>query len=214
MTRIAIIGTGGVGAALARGWVKTGHQVVLAVRQTPHAKADALRRELGDAVAVDTVAAAAAGADVVVLATPWPATEDAVRAAGDLTGKLVIDATNPLGMVDGAFALTVGHDDSGGEQVARWATGAAVFKAMNQIGAEWMADTSGVPLKPVMFVAGDDAERKAAVLSLVGDLGFDAIDAGPLSQSRLLEPLAMLWISMATAHGLGRDFAFALMQRG
>ena len=62
---------------------------------------------------------------------------------------------------------------------------------------------------PTMFVAGDDAGRKAVVLGLVRDLGFEAIDAGPLANSRLLEAFAMLWIEQALARGAGRRFAFA-----
>jgi predicted dinucleotide-binding enzyme len=64
-----------------------------------------------------------------------------------------------------------------------------------------------------MFVAGDDEGRKPAVMGLVRDLGFEAIDAGPLHNARLLEPLAMLWIDQALNRGRGRDFAFALVRR-
>lgn len=66
--------------------------------------------------------------------------------------------------------------------------------------------------RPVMFVAGDDAARKPKVLQLAADAGFEAIDAGPLTMARLLEPLAMLWIKLAFS-GMGRDFAFALTRR-
>ena len=77
-----------------------------------------------------------------------------------------------------------------------------------------MASLEGYPTKPAMFVAGDDQAKKPAVLSLAADLGFEAIDAGPLETARLLEPMAMLWIQLAIKQGLGMDFAFALVKRG
>lgn len=198
--RIAIIGKGAVGAALGRGWTKAGHGVVYGVRRP--AGADET-----------TAADAAAGADVVVLATPWTAVDAALAAIGDLRGKILIDCTNPLEMRDGRLRLAVGHDASGGEAVAARAPGAFVFKTLNQTGAETLGDAGAYDPRPVMFVAGDDADRKAVVVGLVDDLGFDAADAGPLVNARLLEPLAMLWIDQALARGAGRHFAFARLPR-
>jgi predicted dinucleotide-binding enzyme len=63
----------------------------------------------------------------------------------------------------------------------------------------------------MMPVAGDDALKKAAVMDLVGKLGFMPVDAGPLKNARLLEPFAMVWIDQAMKRGRGRDFAFALV---
>ena len=74
-----------------------------------------------------------------------------------------------------------------------------------------MAKAADYRVKPVMLVAGDDAGRKPKVMELVGKLGFEAVDAGPLKNARLLEPLAMLWIDQAMKRGRGRDFAFALV---
>ena len=162
--------------------------------------------------ALHTVADAAAPADVVVLATPWPATEAAVKSAGNLAGKAVVDCTNPLVMRDGVLSLALGYDDSGAEAVARWAKGASVFKAFNQTGFETMKDPAAFELKPLMFVAGDDVTKKPLVLDLVASVGFEAVDFGSLEGARLLEPLALAWIRMAYGH-LGRDFAFALSRR-
>ena len=170
--RIAVIGAGNVGGSLGRGWSKRGHQVRYGVPNP----ADAKYRDLP--------AVAAADADAIVLATPWPATEAAVRGLGDLSGRLVIDCTNPLGMGADGLGLVVGHSISGGELIAQWAPGAAVFKTFNTTGFNNMADLSGYPDTPVMFVAGDDSARKPAVLDLVRDIGFEAIDAGPLLGSR------------------------------
>ena len=203
--RIAVIGAGNVGGSLGRGWSKRGHQVRYGVPNP----ADAKYRDLPAA----TPAVAAADADAIVLATPWPATEAAVRGLGDLSGRLVIDCTNPLGMGADGLGLVVGHSISGGELIAQWGAPAAVFKTFNTTGFNNMADLSGYSVTPVMFVAGDDSARKPAVLDLVRDIGFEAIDAGPLQIARLLEPFGMLWIDQALNRGAGRDFAFAVVRK-
>ena len=84
---------------------------------------------------------------------------------------------------------------------------------MNQVGFEVMADVTGFPAPPVMFVAGDDAAGKTVLLGLVKDLGFQALDAGALRIARLLEPYAMLWIHQVVDRGARQDFAVAFMQR-
>jgi predicted dinucleotide-binding enzyme len=157
---------------------------------------------------VASVAEAVRGADAIVLAVPFSAVPDALAAAGDLAGRIVIDATNPLRMGAGGLELSLGFSDSAGERVAALASGAAVFKTLNQIGFELMADNAGFGQRPVMFVAGDDAERKPTVMGLVEDLGFEAVDAGGLAVARLLEPFGMLWIHMAINRKAGRDRAF------
>jgi hypothetical protein len=126
-------------------------------------------------------------------------------------GKIVIDCTNPLGMGPDGLQLVLGFNTSAGEQVASWAQGAFVFKTLNTTGAGNMAKAADYPVKPVMLVAGDDAGRKPGVMELVGKLGFEPVDAGPLKNARLLEPFAMVWIDQALKRGHGRDFAFALV---
>jgi 8-hydroxy-5-deazaflavin:NADPH oxidoreductase len=101
---------------------------------------------------------------------------------------------------------------SAGEQVASWAPCACVFKTLNTTGAGNMAKAGEYPVKPLMLVAGDDAARKVVVMELVGMLGFEPVDAGPLKNARLLEPFAMIWIDQAMKSGRGRDFAFALVK--
>jgi len=145
-----------------------------------------------------------------VLAIPFDAVGAALAAAGDLAGRVLIDVTNPLRV--GAVGL--GFDRSAAEHVASLAPGAAVFKTLNQVGFEVMADTAGYAVPPVMFVAGDDAARKPVVMGLVADLGFHAVDAGGLRAARLLEPYGMLWIHMALDRRAGRDNAFAYLARG
>lgn len=208
--RIAIIGTGNVGGAIARGLRGKGHEVTLGARDPQAAEVVALATQTG-ATAILPEAAAAAG-DVVILALPWGVAEGAVRALGPLAGKTVIDCMNPLGMVDGALGLTVGHNTSGGEIVQGWLPGAHVVKTLNQVGAEVMAANDHSPHRPVMFMAGNDGGAKAQVAALLTDLGFAALDAGSIVKSRLLEPFAMVWINQALFRGKGRNWAFAAVE--
>lgn len=208
--KIAIIGAGKVGAALGKGWARAGHEIFFGVRDPDADRHKEAARDAGSAHVV-TAREAAAEAPVVVLAVMWRAVQEAITSCGDLAGRILIDPTNPLRMGAAGLELALGFDTSGGELVAGWAPGASVFKTLNQVGFEVMAETTGYPVKPAMFVAGDDTARKGDVLRLVADLGFDARDAGPLRLSRLLEPYAMLWISMATVQHMPTNNAFAML---
>ncbi|MUL64335.1 dinucleotide-binding enzyme [Mycobacterium sp. CBMA 234] len=201
--RIAIIGAGNVGSTLGRAWQRRGHEITYGVRNPDDNKYAAL-----DAPVTDN-AAAAASADVVAVCTPWSATEEAVATCGDLTGKVLIDCTNPL--TPDFAALELGHTTSGAEQIAAWTPGARVCKAMNQIGAPMM-DAPALPSTPVMFVCGDDADAKDVAAQLVRELGFETLDAGDLTAARLLEPLALLWIHMALRRGLGTGWALGALR--
>ena len=204
--RIAIIGAGSVGATLGRAWIKHGEDVIWGLRNPQDPKYAALPKDR-----VKAPAEAVKEAEVVVVATPWPAAEAAIKSLGSLAGKVVIDCMNPLGMGPDGLQLVLEFNVSAGEQVASWVPGAFVFKTLNTTGAGNMAKADDYPVKPVMLVAGDDAGRKPVVMELVGKLGFQPVDAGPLKNARLLEPFAMVWIDQAMKCGRGRDFAFALV---
>jgi predicted dinucleotide-binding enzyme len=208
---IGIIGAGNVGGTLGKKWAGKGHQVFYGMQRPHEAKVKELLRATGSNARAGSPAEAAAFGEAVVFATPWPATEAAVRSSGDLNGKIVIDCTNPL--KPDLSGLEVGQTTSGAEKVAGWAKGAKVFKAFNTTGFNVMADPVINGTRTVMFVCGDDEAAKPAVLRLASDIGFDAVDAGKLSQARLLEPWALLWISLALKGTAGRDFGFALLRR-
>jgi predicted dinucleotide-binding enzyme len=205
--KIAIIGTGNVGSAIATGLSGKGHDIVLGVRSIDAAEVRTLAKETGSRLASPVMAAAEN--QMVILALPWNAVESVVKELGDLDGKVVLDCTNPLGMVDGQLGLLLGHGNSGGEQVQAWLPRARVVKSLNQIGAELMADNSLLPHRPVMFMAGNDEAAKAMVAALLTDLGFEPLDAGDIAKSRLLEPFGMTWINQALFRGKGRNWAFA-----
>jgi 8-hydroxy-5-deazaflavin:NADPH oxidoreductase len=209
--KIGIIGSGNVGGALGTRWAKLGHEVVFGTRNPEGGDVQKLAARASGKTSAATLPDTCNECEILLLATPWPATAQIIAGLGDLNGKIVIDATNPL--LPDLSGLTHGTTTSGGEQVAKWASGAKVVKAFNTVGANIMADPSFEGHKPVMFYCGDDAQAKQVVKKLIDELVFEAIDAGPLTQSRLLEPLAQLWISLAYAQGLGTEFAFELMRR-
>jgi 8-hydroxy-5-deazaflavin:NADPH oxidoreductase len=201
--KIAIIGAGNVGMALANAWHSAGHEVVLGVR-TPANDGTFAQASPPDAARM---------CEVIVLALPWAAAQGVIEALGQLGEKVVIDCMNPLGMVDGKLGLVVGHDISGAELVRSWATGGHIVKSLNQVGAEILGDNSSFADPPVMFIAGDDDSAKAIAISLSSDLGFAPEDAGDLRQARLLEPFGMVWINQAVIRGKGRDWAFVAAPR-
>lgn len=209
--RIAVIGAGNVGGTLGKRWAALGHEIVFGVRDPARDKYRSLVLEAGTRSRLAAVAEATEDADAVLLATPWSTTEEALRACGSLQGRVLIDATNPL---DAELALVVGHDTSGGECVAAWAPGARVVKAFNSTGFNVMDDPRIEGRPAAMFIAGDDPSAKSVVADLSTAIGFETIDAGPLVASRMLEPLAQLWIRCAYRQGLTRDYAFALLRRG
>jgi len=204
---ITICGSGNVGRALGEGWLKAGHRVTYASREPAGHKGTELK-QAGFVVAPP--AQAAADAEVIVLAVPFEALESTIGSLDSLAGKILIDATNPLTKT---LDLALGFSDSAGETAARLAAGAKVVKAFNTTGAGNMANSHYAGGRIMMPVAGDDAAAKKTVMALAAQLGFEAVDVGPLSMSRHLEPMAMLWIKLAYAQGLGTGFGFALLKR-
>ena len=188
--RIAIIGDGNVGSALQRGLQNGGHDAT-AVGNEPERV-----REL------------AAGADVVFLAVPFGAVGDVARTLGGaLDGKVLVDVTNAIGD-DG---LAVGFTTSGAEELQKQAPAARVVKAFNTVFAGTMdsGQAKGEPL--TVLAAADDDDAKATVLGLARDIGFDAVDAGPLRNARLLEPLAFQNIQLGYVLGMGTEIGFRLV---
>lgn len=209
--KIGIIGSGNVGGALGSRWAKVGHEVIFGTRDPQGTDMQQLAAKTSGKTRAGTLADAAREGDVLLLATPWSVTQQVIAGLGDLSGKILIDATNPL--LPDLSGLALGTSTSAGEQVAGWARGAMVVKAFNAVGANVMENSTFDGHRPVMFYCGDDAGAKQVVRKLIDELVFEAVDAGPLRQARLLEPFALLWISMALKQGMGRDFAFELLRR-
>jgi len=185
--KIAIIGAGNVGKALAGSFAGAGHEVTLSSAHPDTARAVAAETGVE---AVASNAEAVAGADLVVLAVPYTALVDVLDDVGDrLTGKVVVDATNPLRPDYQGLAV---EGTSAAEQVQARVKGARVVKAFNSVLAARQAAPTVDGTRVDGFVAGDDAEAKRVVLDLVGAIGLNPIDAGPLEVARALEALALL----------------------
>lgn len=209
--KIGVIGTGNVGKVLGTRWAKSGHQVIFGSRDPQSERIHELLQAAGANARATSAPEAATASEVIVLATPWTGTQQVVQLLGNLSGKIVVDCTNPL--EPNLRGLSLGHTASAGELVASWAQGAHVVKAFNMTGAKNMSDPKYGAQSAAMFICGDDAEAKAKVIGLAKELDFDVIDAGPLTVSRYLEPLAMLWIHLAYVQGMGSDFAFAVLRK-
>jgi NADPH-dependent F420 reductase len=213
--KIAVIGAGNDGGTLGKRWATAGHQIAFGARHPADARLATLVRECGPHARATTVSEATRGADAVVLAVPWDGARDALAAAGDLRGRVLIDATNPIPLTPDGLrqGLVIGHTTSGGEQVAQWAGGARVVKAFNTTGWQNMADPVYGSQGLSMLLCGDDAEANKVVADLARQLGFEPIDVGPLRSARYLEAVAMLWIEMAVFRGFGTNFGFRLVRR-
>ena len=182
---ISIIGDGNVGSALARGLEKAGHHVATCGHDREREK------QLADA------------GEIIILAVPFDAVDEVTSTIGhSADGKTVVDVTNA---VTPDMKLAVGFTTSGAEELQKKLPDAKVVKAFNTDFANTMDSGHAKGEQLSAFVAGDDKEAKMTVLELAEDIGFDAIDAGPLQNARLLEPLAMLNIQLGMKLGLGRD---------
>lgn len=207
--KIAIVGSGNIGAGLARPWAK-GHEVTFAARDPNDAELGALAKEIGAKVA--TIADAVRAAEVVTLAMPYGALADVVAAGGDWKGKIVIDCTNAVERGPAGMSLKYGHTTSSAEELAKTIPGAHVIKSFNAQGAENLANPVYGGVAASNFFCGDDAAAKAKVKSLIEAIGFEAIDVGPLSSARLVEPAMLLWMMSSRAVG-SRDIAFKVLRR-
>ncbi|MBT3554853.1 MAG: NAD(P)-binding domain-containing protein [Chloroflexi bacterium] len=207
--RIAVVGSGSVGTGLARAWSGLGHSVVIGSRSPESERVVELLASLGNGVSAAGLTESVADADVIVLAVPWGAAEVSLSALGDLSGRLVIDATNPF---VGGLNLGIGYDDSGGEQVARWAAGAHIVKALNIVDAR-LLDGKKLDGREISIpICGDNKEAKRVIGELIAELGFDVIDVGELEISRLLEPLCLLMIKLSIKKSLGAEIGFRVLR--
>jgi predicted dinucleotide-binding enzyme len=198
MATIAIVGAGSVGRALAQGFTGAGHEVVFGVRTPAGSRQQGLRAEQPEA--------AAAAADIVILAVPATAVVDLVPSLALRPGHVLVDATNAVGA-----PVPHGHETMGHLVASLAPAGVAVVKAFNTIGAEHLADGHLGEARAFLPVAGDDAGVEV-VLPLAHSLGFDAVALGGREAFGLVEAHARLWIHLAFARGWGRSFGFAVVR--
>ena len=203
--RIAVIGAGAMGSALARRLAAAGHSVMVGSRDAGRAREVAA--QIG-ATPQASYADAAAASDIVVLTVPWRAVRDLVPSL-PLDGKILIDATNPYldDTFDGGDAAWSAREEfppggSGASTIQALAPGASVVKAWNHVWAR-AADRGLGEARPAVFLCGDDPDARAVVAGLAREIGYDPHDAGGLEQARWIEALTPLVIAL-------RDSTFAL----
>jgi predicted dinucleotide-binding enzyme len=181
--RIAIVGAGRIGGNGARSWSRAGHDVLISFSRHPDQLA-ARAAELGDHVSAATPAHAVADADVVMLAVPWGAIDQALQEAGSLAGKVVVDTTNQFG---------AGPVPADGQTVAQFNSarmpGARYVRAFNTLTSGFQADASSRrgDERAVLFLCGDFPAAKGIVSTLIEDAGFAAVDLGSNADAAVME---------------------------
>jgi 8-hydroxy-5-deazaflavin:NADPH oxidoreductase len=208
--KIVVIGAGNMGSAFVKQLHAAGHLVAV-VSKTAE-KARALASQYSGVKAV-LPQGAAEGQEVVIVATPYGDAVEALRTAGDLSGKVVLDITNPL--TQDYMGLTIGHSTSAAEEIARAVPTAFVVKGFNTLFAQVLAagpDFGGGQVVSV-FLASDNDQAKKTATALAQSLGFTAIDAGGLKNARYLEPLAGLNVYFGYGAGLGTSIAPAWIHK-
>jgi len=191
---VAVIGTGDVGSALGRRFAEQGYSVVYGSRDPAQPRVQELVARTGATASARTQRQAADRAGMIILAVPWSATEQIVKNLGDLSGKIIIDVTNPFRRAEDGFMESVASP-SGGELVQSWAPDAFVVKAFNAMGAFVMADPEKAGGTVTVPVAGNDTEAKLKVAGIIRSFGFDTFDVGPLRYAHELEGLAILYVT-------------------
>jgi len=194
MPKVGVIGSATVGQTLAQGFKKHGYDVQIASR-TPAKLADFSSRS---GIAAGTFEEVAAWADIVVLAVKGTIAEEAIRTAGEgnLTGKVVIDTTNPIAEappVDGVIQFFTGPNSSLLEQLQKRFASIRFVKAFSSVGAARMVNPAFAAGKPTMFYCGNDADAKAATAKILDQFGWEGLDLGTAAAARAIEPLAQLW---------------------
>lgn len=204
--KIAIVGTGNVGGALATKWANAGHEILLGVRDRQHFKGQELLKNQN--TSIHSIQEAVSKAEVVLLATPATKTVEVVKSLGDTTNKVIVDAMNVIrgngpegysNTADAVLANTQTRD---------------VVKCFNTTGFNNMANTEYGDQSLDMFTCGDSQKGKELAIQLAKDAGFaECYDVGGNDKFQLMEQFAWFWINLAMFQGQGREIGFKLLKR-
>lgn len=204
--KIAIIGTGNVGGALAAKWANSNHRIFLGVNDKQNFKGKALLNEPN--TSLHSIHEAVSLADIILIATPAKAAVEVAKSLGDTGGKIIIDSMNivmnqgPAGYSNTAQAI-LDHTQT-----------TDVVKCFNTTGFNNMQNTGYGDTALDMFVAGDSARGKTAAIQLAKDAGFaKCYDVGGNNRFELMEQFAFFWINLAMFQGMGREIGFKLLKR-
>lgn len=202
---VAIIGAGNMGKGLAKRLAAAGEKVVLGARDPK--KATEIAHAIGKGVVGTAPYAAASSADMVIVAVPYPALQEALKETGDLAGKTIVSIVNAVGP---NLSMALPSTTSVAEEIQKLLPQAKVVVAFNTVFAP-LLDLKYEGLKPPqVFYAGDDADAKAKVATLIEKIGLEPYDAGPLENARQVEAMANLAIRLAYGLGRGTKLAFGV----
>lgn len=206
--KIGVIGNGNMGGALGRLWASRGHEVMFGSRNPEAVKTMA---GITPNVNSGSIADTARFGETILLAVPWQGVENALHLAGPMSGKILIDCTNPLS--ENFMSLVLGFHTSAAEEIAKMAPDARVVKAFNTVASGVLSRPRFDEMDATVFYCGDIAEAKKVVAGLIKELGFEAVDAGPLKNARYLEPMAEMFLQLSFGQGMGADMAWKLLRR-
>ena len=208
--KLAFIGIGNVGFALANNLQKKGHEVIIAHNDV---KSGSVVQAQGKNPSISAlpIQEAINQSEIVFLATPFKFNEGILKSL-DFKDKILIDCTNPVGA---GISHGLKSEVSGAEKVQEWAKNAKVIKSYTIYGFENLSNPTfpNYDVKPVMLIAGNDLEAKEQIQTLNTDLGFETLDVGNLSQSLHLEHMTLLWVKMVRANGHHPNFTWAYLER-
>ncbi|WP_432241427.1 NADPH-dependent F420 reductase [Herbaspirillum robiniae] len=186
--RVAVIGFGKMGRAFAEALADAGMEVIVGLRSATKAKA--VTDQMAGRIHGVGIADAIGEAEVVILAVPYTAHKAVLKIAGDVQGKILVDVSNPVS--DDHQSLAIGHSTSAAEELKRLAPGAKIVKAFNTIFATLVSKSARRGRQLQVFIAGDDIFANVRISEMASRLNFDPISAGPLSNSRFLEPIGQM----------------------
>jgi predicted dinucleotide-binding enzyme len=208
--KLAFIGIGNVGFALADNLQKKGHEIIIAHDDVKSSSVQVTKEKNPNFSALP-VQTAVSESDIIFLATPFGVNRSILEPL-QFHGKILIDCTNPVGA---GISHGLESKISGAEKVQEWAPGAKVVKSYTIYGYENLMDTTfpKYDVKPVMPIAGDSVEAKREVSLLNTDMGFETLDVGDLPQALHLEHMTLLWVKMVRANGHHPNFTWAYLER-
>lgn len=208
--KLAFIGIGNVGFAIANNLQRKGHEIIVANND---GNSETVKKALEQNAnfSVKKIQEAIDEAEVVFLATPFHANEEILKSL-TFNGKVLIDCTNPVGM---GISHGLKSEISGSEKIQEWAPDAKVVKAFTIYGFENFIDSNfpNYNVKPVMMIAGNDTEAKNIVSKINTDMGYETLDTGKLDQALHLEHMTLLWVKMARRDGHHPNFVWAKLEK-
>ena len=213
--RIGILGSGLMGGKLGTLFAKAGHEVVFSYARSDR-KLKRLAREAGPRASAGTPADAVRDADALLLAVHWSRVDDVLAQAGSVSGQVLISCSLPMNATD--TALAIAHTSSGAETLAKKARRAKIVAAFGTVPSEVLFDVFGsrrrTRQRPSLLYCGNDEASKTVAARLIGDVGFEPVDLGPLRMARYLEPFTLAMAQLAYEGDGGPRIAYRIERFG